>query len=126
MPNRNRKKCYRYWEAGAASLQSLGGPHEYLCPLCLYTFGRGQIGRLRLGHAVPKSLGGKLEVLVCAGCELGSGDELDAHAHRIDRFRRVIQSEVYPATPTSLTFEGITANVQLQRSPGASIMKFSG
>ena len=118
MPNRNREKRYRYWDAGAASLQSLGGPYEYICPVCLYTFDREPIEQFRLGHTLPKSLRGKLEVLVCAGCEDGSGHELDAHACRIDLYHRISRGNVFPATSASLTFEGIEADVQLQRRPG--------
>jgi hypothetical protein len=121
MPNRGQQERTQRWEDGAASLQSLGGPYQYLCPLCLHTFGRDQVRHeLRLSHAPPKRLGGRLEVLVCDECERGSGHELDAHAHRVDRFRRVIQSDVYPATRARLTFEEITANVQLQHVEGAS------
>ena len=65
-------------------------------------------------------------VLVCARCEDGSGDQLDAHAHRIDLYHRIIRGDVFPATAASLGFEGIEGNVQLQRRPGVDYNEFSG
>lgn len=107
-----------YWERGAAVLRAFGYPDAYGCPLCLRLFPRDQIDQCCLGHALPKSLGGKLQVLVCTKCEQPSGRELDAHAHRLDVLRRIIAGEPYPLVPARLQFEAVTVNVLL-RSDGS-------
>jgi hypothetical protein len=116
-----------YWETGANVVRSLGGPHAYACPLCRRLFGRDEVHQLRLGHALPKSLGGKLKVLVCTECEGSSGYELDAHAARFDRLRRILAGEPFKPErrPTRLTVEGITANVEF-RSDQARALKIYG
>jgi hypothetical protein len=107
-----------YWDRGADVLRSLGYSHTYGCPLCLRLFRRDQIDQCSMGHALPKSLGGKLKVLVCTECEQRSGHELDAHAHRLDLLRRVVAGEVYGPMSARLQFEAVNVNVELQ-SDGA-------
>ena len=108
----------RYWNDGAAALRRLGYPQGYGCPLCLRLFGREQLDRLTLDHVPPKSVGGKLKVLTCKACNSTAGAELDAYAHQLDVFRRIVAGEPYPPVPARLTFEGVTVNVEM-RSDGA-------
>lgn len=80
---RNERKRQRWFELGETAARMLSDGHVsgcYVCPLC--SCGYTDVRAVRLEHAPPKSLGGKVVALTCVNCNTVTGSPLEADLKR--------------------------------------------
>lgn len=131
MANKRALKRRLYLSA-VASAAALGlGAGDYLCPLCLSSFGESALesGDLTLEHVPPESQGGKGIILTCKGCNNRAGHHIESQAalrSKVGDFTRaVVGNQVGFGGIAFITIGGVKLNVDVLRDKDALNFKVS-
>lgn len=104
------------WDAGnkAARTLGIGADDYYICPLCVRGFTMAQLSCLTWDYVPPKSLGGRLKILICRECNSRAGHELDVHAKRAVQMQAFARGQGMEERRAKFVVDDLTANVNVE------------